>query len=45
MEVEADSFKPIHCRWKISVIGEVDVTYCPGYAELKTAGKDERQED
>src|ERR1039457_5637365 len=35
VEVEADSFKPIHCRWMINVIGEVDVTYLPGHAELK----------
>jgi hypothetical protein len=40
MEVEADSFKPLHCRWRISLIGAVDVTYSPGYAELKTLGKD-----
>jgi hypothetical protein len=41
VEVEADSFKPIHCRWKIGVIGEADVTYSPGCAELKMVGKDE----
>ena len=40
VEVEADSFKPIHCRWKIGVIGDADVAYSPGYAELKTLGKD-----
>ena len=44
VEVEADSFKPIHCRWKINVIGEADVTYSGGYAELKIAGKDEARE-
>jgi hypothetical protein len=41
VEVEADSFKPIHCHWKINVIGEVDVTYLPGHAELKMIGQDE----
>jgi hypothetical protein len=41
VEVEADSFKPLHCRWKINVIGEVDVTYLPGHAELKMIGQDE----
>jgi hypothetical protein len=41
MEVEADSFKPIHCHWTISLIGTVDVAYSPGYAEMKMAGKDE----
>src|ERR1017187_841242 len=29
VEVEAGSFKPMHCHWKIGVIGEVDVTYFP----------------
>ena len=40
VEVEADSFKPLHCWWKISLMGEVDVTYLPGQAELRTPGKD-----
>ena len=44
VEVEANSFKPIHCRWKISVMGEADVTYTPGHAMLKTTGKDEVRE-
>jgi hypothetical protein len=41
VEVDADSFRPMHCWWKISLIGAVDVTYGQGYAELKAAGKDE----
>jgi hypothetical protein len=41
VEVAADSFKPLHCRWKINVIGEVDVTYSPGHAELKMVGQDD----
>jgi hypothetical protein len=41
VEVEAESFKPIHCRWKINVIGEVDVTYLPGHAEMVMIGQDE----
>jgi hypothetical protein len=41
VEVEADSFKPIHCHWKIDPIGEVDVTYLPGHAKLKMVGQDE----
>ena len=45
VEVEADSFKPLHCHWNISVIGEVDVTYSPGYAEMKMAGKDDVHKD
>jgi Tetratricopeptide repeat/Protein of unknown function (DUF3108) len=44
VEVEADSFKPIHCRWKIGVIGEADVTYSGSLAKLKTTGKDEARE-
>ena len=40
VEVEADSFKPIHCRWKIGVIGDADVVYSPGYAELKLLDKE-----
>src|ERR1017187_8547521 len=32
VEVEADSFKPLHCRWRINLIGMADVTYSPGYA-------------
>ena len=44
VEVEADSFKPIHCRWKIGVIGEADVTYSGSLARLKTTGKDEARE-
>jgi tetratricopeptide (TPR) repeat protein len=43
-EVEADSFKPIHCHWKISVIGESDTTYSAGHALLKLASKDEPQQ-
>jgi len=39
VEVEADSFKPLHCWWKINLMGEVDVTYSPGYAELKKGGE------
>ena len=44
VEVEADSFKPIHCRWKIGVIGEAEVTYLGALAKLKTTGKDEPKE-
>ncbi|HVM47054.1 MAG TPA: tetratricopeptide repeat protein, partial [Candidatus Acidoferrum sp.] len=41
VEVDADSFKPLHCHWKISVIGEADVTYSANSALLKMSGKDE----
>jgi hypothetical protein len=39
-EVEADSFKPIHSRWKHMLLGDVDTVYGPAKAELKTVGKD-----
>ena len=35
VEVEADSFKPIHCRWKHTLLGDSETTYSPGQAELK----------
>ena len=38
VEAEAESLKPIHAWWKISVMGEVEVNYFPGYAELKAPG-------
>ena len=41
VEVDADSFKPIHSRWKHPLIGDVDAVYADGRAELKTAGKNE----
>jgi len=44
VEVEADSFKPIHSKWKVGVIGEADVTYSGALARLKTTGKDEVRE-
>jgi hypothetical protein len=40
VEVEADSFKPIHSRWKHMLLGDVDTTYGAAKAELRTAGKD-----
>jgi hypothetical protein len=44
VEVEADSFKPIHCRWRINVIGVADVTYSGSMAKLRTFPKDESRE-
>ncbi len=38
VEAEAESFKPIHCWWKINVMAETDVTYAPGYAEVRLVG-------
>jgi hypothetical protein len=44
VEVEADSFKPIHCRWRINVIGVADVTYTGAMAKLRMFPKDESRE-
>jgi len=41
VEVDADSFKPIHSRWKHTLIGDADTVYTPGHAELKLKGKNE----
>ena len=41
VEVEADTFKPIHSRWMHSLIGDADAVYRPGQAEVKLKGKDE----
>jgi len=40
-EVEADSFKPIHCRWKHTLLGDSETTYSPGKAVVKLKGKDD----
>ena len=40
VEVEADSFRPLHCRWKHTLIGDADTVYSPGHAEVKLKGKD-----
>jgi len=41
VEVDEETFKPVHSFWKHSVIGEADATYVPAAAELKVKGKDE----
>jgi len=41
VEVEADSFKPIHSRWKHALIADADAVYTPGLAAVKLKGKDE----
>lgn len=41
VEVDADSFRPIHSRWKHSLMGDADTVYTPGHARVKMAGKDE----
>jgi hypothetical protein len=44
VEVEADSFRPIHCRWRVNVIGVADVTYSGAVAKLRSFPKDESRE-
>ena len=39
VDVEAESFKPIHGWWKVDVIGEAEVWYSAGQAELRRPGK------
>jgi hypothetical protein len=41
VDVYAESFKPIHSRWKHTLIGDADATYVPGQAEIKLKGKDQ----
>jgi tetratricopeptide (TPR) repeat protein len=40
VEVEADSMKPLHSRWKHPVIADADTVYSSGHATLKLASKD-----
>jgi tetratricopeptide (TPR) repeat protein len=39
-EVEAESFKPLHSRWKHTLLGDADAVYAPGHVDLKLKGKD-----
>jgi tetratricopeptide (TPR) repeat protein len=41
VQVDADSFKPLHSRWKHTLLGDVDAVYSPGKVEMKFKGKDE----
>ena len=41
VEVAADTLKPIHSRWKHSLLGDADTTYADGKAEIRFAGKPE----
>jgi hypothetical protein len=40
VEVAADTLKPIHSRWKHTLLGDADAAYLPGHADVKLAGKD-----
>jgi hypothetical protein len=41
VEAEAGTLKPLHSRWKHTLMGEVDAAYYPDHVDLKTTGKDE----
>jgi len=41
VEVDADTFSPIHSLWKHTLLGEVDAVYYSDHADLKTTDKDE----
>jgi hypothetical protein len=41
MEVEADSFKPIQCRWKHTLLGDAEATYGAGQVDLRLKGEGE----
>jgi hypothetical protein len=41
VEVEADTFRPLHSRWKHSLLGDAQATYSSNHVDLKFAGKDE----
>jgi tetratricopeptide (TPR) repeat protein len=43
VEVDADTFSPIHSAWKHTLLGEVDAVYSSDHADLKTTGKDDVQ--
>jgi hypothetical protein len=40
VEVEADSFRPLHSRWKHTLLGDADAVYTPRSATIKLVGKD-----
>ena len=40
VEVDADTLKPLHSRWKHTMLGDADTTYSPGHANIKFVGKD-----
>jgi len=41
VEIDAESGKPLHSRWKHTLLGDVDAVYSAGHAELKFKGKEE----
>jgi hypothetical protein len=41
VEVEAETFRPLHSRWMHTLIGDADTTYTSTTAEVKLVGKSE----
>ena len=41
VEVDAETFRPIHSRWKHDLLGDVEANYKDGQVELSTKGKEE----
>ena len=41
VEVDANTMKPFHSRWKHTLLGDADAVYSPDHAEVKLAGKDD----
>jgi hypothetical protein len=44
VEAEADSMKPIHSRWKHTLIGDSETSYSPGHAIVKLKEKEKAKE-
>ena len=44
VEVEAESMKPIHSRWKHTLIGDSETTYSPGHAVVKLKEREKAKE-
>jgi hypothetical protein len=40
VEAEVGTLRPLHSRWKHTLLGEVDAVYYPDHVDLKTTGKD-----
>jgi hypothetical protein len=41
VEAEVGTLRPLHSRWKHTLLGEVEAAYYPDHVDLKTTGKDE----
>jgi len=41
VEVDANTMKPLHSRWKHSLLGDADASYSSDHADVKLAGKED----